>query len=575
MPPLDYRTRPREAFPGWSLQTAQSAVYVPAWVRENLAYYGGDHWRGGNGWGGPHPDPLERDAARAWAEIARAFTSENVLKEIADRRANGVIGREPMWSYVPRFPVNADGEASQADQRLIDELTDFVTPWWDERGVHEDLQHFASTFLVGERAPMRIGVPSGLMQSVTLAGGVVGRGVPRLADIPAALDMIYLDALGHEDGTVYAHPDTRQRAGVYLYRVGDQDRAEVSWVDRPSGRTVIRDLGGSSLSAPLIGLALGGRLPVYEVTHRRFITAQILQIQRALNLALTMLPHNIVTGGFLEMVITGGMMPGHFEPDPSNPSGPGTWVPHELTRGASMTQWISGQHIGTDAQGRDQYTTPGVHFRPPSPVTPVVEAGDALYERMLRAANQIHVLMSSDGEASGIARQIARAEFVGTLRSPRERVQRAGRWILESVAAWAELLVGDPGRYTNRLRCDFTCMLDEGPLSVEERAQNAAEVEAGTLSDETAMERAGVEDVRAELGRIRESDRGLLNTSKRRAEAVQLWLDAGLTFRGACKAAGIPDDEAAALARMLADEPDPNDPANPNNPGTRPAPAAE
>jgi hypothetical protein len=566
MPPvLDNRARPTLAYPLWNLQHAQSVVHVPDWVRINRAYYDGEHWQNGLGWIGPHPAPGEQGAGEAWAEIARAFTSENIIKEIVDRRMGGVIGREPMWRLVPINP-NEDGEPTDEDQALIDEAHNLLTPWWDERGCHEVLQQFVATMLYGERSALRMFIPPGLTQPITIDGRAAGRGLPvfRPADAAAALELLHVAALEPNVATVYTNPDTMRPAGVYLYKVGEQDRAELSYIDA-GGMTAIRQIGGSSLAAPPVPLALGGRLPMFEAVHRRFITTQLLQIQRAVNLALTMLPHNIVAGGFLEMIVLGGQTPGHWEPDTDNP-GKRKWIPHELVRGASMTQWISPMELGEDNEGKTAISSPSAVFRPIAPLTPLIEGRDALHERALTAANQIHVLMSKDGNASGRSHANARSEFKTTLGSPRARTQRGGRWMIEGALVWLELLTNQPGRWTTKLRCDFQTMLDVGPIGADERAQDLAEVEAGVLSEETARERGGVEDDAAEVTRIRESDRGALSVSKARAEAIQLWQDNGLTFLGACVAAGLTEEEAKALDKFHQDEPEPVDPNDPNDP---------
>lgn len=543
--------RPTIAFPQWTIDTAQSVVDVPGWLIANRRFYLGDHWQDQMGWVGPHPRYGDEDFVRGWEEIARCFTSENVIKAIVDRRATGVIGREPMWKLTPRNPVDDKGKASPEDERLIKEAVDFLTPWWNERAAHERMYEWLTTILSGYRGALRMFVPPGLYQPATV-NGVAVRALRQASNPEEALKLLYLAALPPERATVYENPDTMQAAGVYLYAtdtataMGGQQRAEVSWVDPASGRTFVRTLGAGIVSAAPTILNLGGRLPMFQAEYRPFITEQLRQLQRAYNLALTLLPHNLVTGGWLEMIVTGGQMPGHFKRD-ENGKPTDEWVPHEMPRGASYTQWIAAQQYGKLADGSTQLTNPAVQFRPPSDVSGVISSHESLYTRMLDAASQVHILMSQDGTASGRSREVARGEFRQTLTQPGARAQRAGRWLIESALAHVELLTGQPGKYTSRLRCEFTCRYDLGPLAADERAANVADVEAGLLSDAEAMERNNVEDVDAMRAEIQSSERGQLGLSTEQADAVQKWLDTGLSYKGALMAARIDDELSAKL----------------------------
>lgn len=64
----------------------------------NKRMYDGDHWLDGDGWTGPRPDvDAQSEYGVVMAQIERAFVSKNCIKEVVNRHANGVIGREPSW----------------------------------------------------------------------------------------------------------------------------------------------------------------------------------------------------------------------------------------------------------------------------------------------------------------------------------------------------------------------------------------------------------------------------------------------------------------------------------------------
>ena len=73
-----------------------------AWFTANSAFAGGDHWQGGDGWVGPvlgsqHPLKSTTDTY-----IQRIFVIEDMINDIVDRHASGVLGKSVNWSLVDR-----------------------------------------------------------------------------------------------------------------------------------------------------------------------------------------------------------------------------------------------------------------------------------------------------------------------------------------------------------------------------------------------------------------------------------------------------------------------------------------
>lgn len=84
----------------WLLSKLKKAV--PEDYTENREYYDGDHWRNGDGWAGPRPEANAADGEMVMEQILRSFTSKNCVREITNRKVNGVIGKEPTWHLTSR-----------------------------------------------------------------------------------------------------------------------------------------------------------------------------------------------------------------------------------------------------------------------------------------------------------------------------------------------------------------------------------------------------------------------------------------------------------------------------------------
>lgn len=544
----------------------------------------GDHWLGGVGWIGPRPGPSEDGYNETMALIHQGFISQNTLLEVVDRHVAGVLGREPHWSFAPRRALKPDEEANAEEAALIAEAEAVATEWWDVRKIQKVLQEVTRTLLYARRATLRLFVPRGKLRSTNIVDET-GRAktvkVVDAADVPEGLRKIYTDTPLPEKAAVVEDPDSRELVGVVLYTQGQNvtgsgspaEVAELTYLaeERASGQplTIIRQ-ASKGAGGPAVRLDFGGRLTMYEVSRVPFITSQMVQLQRALNLALSALPRNVITGGWLERVIANAQMPGAFVTDPTKPTGK-RWVPSRHVTGAGSTAYLKGLKNVDASTGGESYATPSIQWRPPTPVDPTVEAQEALYRSMLREAKQEHVLMTQSVNASGKSREQARADFEMTLQPTAAELNTLGRWILETVLAMAEAFAGTPGKYTTTLRGVFDCVIDTGPITAEERTSIDASVTAGTLSRETGMALEGVQDTAAEMARIQRDPTAQLAATTQRAAAFSSLVGQGADIEGAALAVGFPDDIAAELAPDLTALPE-DDPANPaNDPAADPA----
>jgi hypothetical protein len=481
----------------------------------NRALYDGDHWLGGDGWTGPRPQAGEPGSESVIAKIARAFVSKNVIREVCDRHAAGVIGREPAWKLSVRRPlgqveqVQDDGTIEMVDeapteqeQAMIDEAEAALTEVWDERGMLAVLQDALTWMLLAKRGIVRLYVPPGLLQN--------GR-VPQ-GDLAESLKRIYVHAPSPEAAAVYTDPNTQLKAGLYSYTDPETkaERAEIVALD-DQGRTIIRVLGTDEdqASAPL---DLGGQLTMAQMERSALITPQVRQQQALLNLALTMLGRNVEVGGFIARILFNAQLPGAFE----TIEGVERFVPEPIQWGAGVTNNFMGAEI-RDEHGRlvGQATPSYVREQPVEPAT-FLSTKDAMYRSILEEVQQLHAQISGDAAASGESRKQARADFEQSLSDAETQLNKLGRWLIETTLAMATAFSGQPGRFAE-LRAVFECRIDTGPLSTEElRLNKELSGDQPLFSQETAMARSGIDDVDAELERI------AAETQVRQARAMEI-----------------------------------------------------
>ncbi len=471
-----------------------------------LAFAEGDHWQHGHGWVGPRPDhhlghddrPYEADYRHSMhhhllREIRRAFISKNAIGEVLARHRAGVIGHPIAWKLTVSRPLAQGESPTAAEQALIAEAEAALTTWWDQEGVVEELHEALVLLLCAGRAPLRLYVPPGLLVeqadgSVTLPPG----------DLPAQLARIALDTPDRDEATVIEDDRTRAEAGIFLAEEEKgQPTLEVSALD--GTETVLRIIAGDTVQSET-RLPLGGRLLVYELERPVLITAQVLSLQKLLNLSLSMLGRNVVLGGFLERVFLNTQMPGEFRTDPH--TGGQVFVPHPLDVGAGSINVLQGTEIRDDATGQvTGYANPSVVYRDPVPVQTFADTRDIAYRAILEETQQAHALLSGQGAPSGESRRQALADFLSSLRLTAPAIERAVRWMLETALHLGAHFAGQPGRYLG-LRVVTTCHLDTGPLAADEAKQVIDLVAAELLSRETGMARVGVDDSDAEAQRI-------------------------------------------------------------------------
>ena len=324
---------------------------------------------------------------------------------------------------------------------------------------------------------------------------------------------------------------------------------EMTYLD-PSAKTVIATIRATS--RPTAAFDLQGRLTMFSVTRKPFITEQVRQAQRALNFDASMVKRNVETAGFLQDTILNADLPGHYEHkgEPTE-----RYVLDPVERGPLALNSFRGYAI-KDEDGRTTgMTTPVIDHRAPVDPTPTIKAKSEHYSDIMGGFNQRHVLIAGDAQASGVARIQAKADHLSELRITQAPIEQLGRWMIETVVLLANALANPTEANTilDGLRATFSCVLDAGPVDPTERLENLNEMKAGALSRTTTIERNGTVDVDAELARIRGEPNAGLDAEVSRAAIYGAWIknDVGEAF--AAKRAGLSADEAKELLAARTD----------------------
>lgn len=479
-----------------NLNDAQELVSRPdaGKIRANFDFYYGDHWQDATAWAGPIPDSSHKDYATIAEEIQVALQSSNAIKEVVDRAANGVVGLEPIWDIVPNRVITEDKPITDEEQAKIDEARQLLKDWIEDKEFILYLSKALRQTLLAGKSCLRLFIPPGFVQ-----GGVVG------VNTNDPLGNIFLDSPHPLSATVFTDSNTREKMGVFLGKIGDTDTAELVYLlpvanERGQRITEISLITGhDNPDVASISMDLAGKMPLFQMEMPRLITDQIASLQRGLNVYLTMMLHNGVTGGFIERLFSNSQEPGTIGIDPN--TGAEVLIRQDYEPGAGSVTHLVGLPIRDESGNITNYTTPGVEFREPVSPDTFIRAIDVVKKYILQEAEQLHALLTGDAVTTGESRRQAVASFYATLKTPKQQVDRAGRWCLETALAYADFLTGQPGRFSD-LRINFNARLDTGALMAAELDMVERLIRIGVMSVETARERLAIPDPELEARRV-------------------------------------------------------------------------
>lgn len=501
----------------------KALIRVSEDAADNRALYDGDHWgMDGKYYIGPRPpDPNEL------LTLKKALVSKNVVREVTNRKRNAIVGYEVAWSLTPDRALpgaatdpndpNAPQPITPEEQARIDEAEAALTQWVDDRQFASLLRDTVTTLLLSGRAPMRAYIPAGLMQE-RADGSVI---VPPQRSLADAVQLVYATPLPTlHSATVITDSDTRRECGVFVYERDEQEYVDLVYLE-DDGRTTIRTIGpqGDTFAGPY---DFGGRLTMHELRDTIFITPQIRQQQMLVNLALTLLGRNAVQGGQIERWLFNANLPTE---EVTLADGTKKRIPLAIQTGAGRLNAMEGIPQYDTAGNVTGYATPSLQRLNPAPVDTFTATKSEAYTAILEETAQLFALMSADATASGESRLQARADFRTSLEDTASEVERAVRWLLETVLAMGATFANQAARFQG-LRCVARCRLNTGPLTATEMDAAIKLHDAGAIDIEELMNRVGVDDVDAMLTKVRAEKEQ--NQTSSTAQATTMLARAGL-----------------------------------------------
>lgn len=498
------------AFDDYTLETARAIINArnSSSATKALLFYNGDHWQGGDAWIGPRYDEEHTLFEETTQAIEKTMVSHNVTAEMVDRHVDGVLGREIHWKFVVKAPlpkveeadpntgetILKEGQPDPRLQALIDEAQLVMDEWWRKRNILEVFKNALAGLLCIKRAPLRFSIPPAFRDK---SGKIPQK------ELEEAIDYLYLDHMGWDDdiqeqvfpsATVWINKNSRQPIGVFLYKDGDQEKAELTYVDA-LGNTVLKvlgkdgDLDGGTLS-------LGQRILMYEMNRKALITPQIMSQQKSLNKTLSMKDRNDTQGGYLERFLVNIKWPTKKVKDKE---GNEVEVPDTMYGGPGTANAVQGT-VFEDSTGKVHVQTPSVQFRDPVSAKTFIESADHTYLGMLQEGKQLHHA-ATDMAVSGESRKQSRESYVKDLQASANVVEGAVRWVLETGLTEAAILAGRAGAF-DELRAYAQCKVDPGPVSPDDMRVAAEMKERGLWDLETAISATGADDVDSIIQRM-------------------------------------------------------------------------
>lgn len=561
--------------------TNEATVGAEGFKANQLYAEQGDHWQGGAAW--PLGGALHPAVRRKMLDsIEPMFRPLDVIGEVLDNVANGVLDKEADVTFVARAPAAAGSEQEQAQAAAIAAMRGRMANWWDQHRFWEQARQAVRRSRWAARGALRLWItPDTYLVTRDAGGGVTTTSLPTNLAFDDALAAVHVMAPSPESGVVFVDPSTRQRCAIFFFNATANPSdtkatkfAELWFAD--GDETILRIVQEGASEVREFPVPIARRLPIAQMEAQLLITESVRRQQRSLNVIETLLMRVIESAGFPERYTTNAMPSGVWLDTPPLDGPPldakelqqedGTmkrWYLHQVPRvlGPMITTDLHGLTGKSGTAGDEVIMQPGVIFKEPTDPEYLTKASNHGRQTMLRACKQGHLATDSTAESSGLAYQQARAVFGKDLRGTKAPLEAMVRDIIEAAIALAESMSGrTPGRgdsFLAHYRCVVNLHVDTGPTSPVELAEFRAQNAAGLLSRETAMARGGVEDTDAEIDALSRDPVALATLRKLQGEAMRALQSGGATFIGSARALGLSDDEASDLQAADAPPVDP------------------
>jgi hypothetical protein len=532
-----------ESFETWDYNKAQAALNdrQKKGDAESLAYVvEKDNWQDAKGWSGPQitgGDPSTTNTIKEG--INRDFTPKGAIPSVVRRHRRGVVGREPAWIVSLRRKVekviNAEGKEEEKltdqERALIEDADSLLLEWWNQQRGLNVFRKAVNNYATVGRGALRLYWPPASLKD--------GR-MPTLT-FEEAIEKIFLLAPKPSEATVITDTWSMKRAGVYTFEDENGKSAIGLCYVNEAKQTVLKTLkqGGASQSeqakanagkgviesvrgalagqdgnsAQDTGLALNGKLTLFEMEGEALITDAVRRQQKLLDKSGTIVSHNMDEAGFRKEVFLNTMPPGKTikVDDPDNPGQKidafVAGAPSSLPDGAGAKLFAQGtsftERDEATGQMRTHLATPGHKVVDPVPVDNPIKAATFAAQNILEDTDQLHVMIAGDATANGVSRQQARDDYEKSLDETASEVNYVGSSVMETFLSLVAIFAGKPGCFDG-IRVSFEARIDPGPLAPDDRRLNIEERDAGIISTEEAMQRANVSDPDAMDKKIKE-----------------------------------------------------------------------
>lgn len=571
-------TIPRD--PGtWTLDHARSVFPAPqkanVGVGTAAGYMSGDHWQDGVPWMGPGRDDAGNLSTANNARVLRHFVPVPECEGCVRERVNGACGNQADISAQPVEPVgkDADGQPAANDARLKEaqQWKRDVSAWWDRTNLWGGVDIYHPTGVRGvvthaSSHPNGSACLRAFFNPASLRDATDGsRQIPRQPDRRSALRHIEVTAPSPDRCAVYTDPDTLQKTGVFLYREGEQDYAEIWFARAKGGRqvTVWRRLASDGTAEEDREYPWGGRLPIVQCDIGTLLTEPVRRLQAVIDFDATGKKRNTELHSFTARTEINAAPTGTWRL--VAPAGIEVPATKTLADGRTVFFWADTPELGAVIRNLNGFeytssidpetgkestgvTTPAVHYHEPSSPDALIKALDTdimLFREACHQGHRVTGLLGSTAEASGDAYEQKRAAFEADVKSVAEAVDAPLAQFLTVVTLMADYLTGkDTPDFLDEWNVVAQSHPSAGPVSSAQQQTAVALVAAEIISKEEATARVGVQDVQRERDRIQAE-----RTPKQKGEEAKALIDAGGNPVTAWTLGGFSDEEARDLAR--------------------------
>lgn len=530
-----------------SAEEAADLIVIPETLDENRLFVGvegePDHWQDGAGLVIPLPVTGSPGAQTFLDGLERTFVTEDCITDVYERRRDGLLGKEPTWSFERDLeeaekPEEGSEQEEETDEKL-EAINAAMRQWWDDAGVHQVLKNFADGLAYAERSYLRLFVPRGRLQTSTSGTPLVNA-----KNVQEALRYIYVEHLDPDQAVLHLDRDTRLELGVIVFEEDESDVqpeegdalavTEMVYAENledPNSPTVIRIESGENKQK--VTMDLRGQLTLYEGKGCLLVDEGLRSNQRDLNTNRTMLAISNHKTGFPSLVFINVQAPTE---EAIGATGATEEIAADYVDGPGRVGFFV-SHTEALPDGGEKFARGSVTQFGPVDNENLRESATVARTAIYRRAKQLHAIATAGANLSGDAIIQAQGEYLLSLIGCKEVIDRAGSWLLETAFAFAEVLASS-SEPTKDVRAAFDTRVNPGPLSSAMRLVIIKQVDARLLSAETAMGILGVDDIKTERDRLRRERDDLGPVESATLERQQNAIAADQAFRGQTEPAG-------------------------------------